>query len=272
MARFNSWAFGAILLLGAALRLWRLDANGFGTEYYAAGVRSMLESWHLFFFNAFDPAGFVTIDKPPTAFWIQAASAWLFGYSGLSLLLPQVVEGLLSIAILRHLVRRHFGEAAGLLAALFLALTPIAVAIDRSNNTDSALLLFLLLAAWAMLNAIERPSAWRVASAMALVGVAFNVKMLVALGVVPILGLAYLAAAPAVGRLGADLWRRLQLRRRHFPRLLPRGARPAPRRARRYRAGRAVVGALAIRLADCADAHRRVAGLRRLRPRDMAHR
>ncbi len=203
MLRLNTLAFIAIMLLGAALRLWRLDANGFGTEYYAAGVRSMLESWHLFFFNSFDPAGFVTLDKPPVAFWIQTASAWLFGYGGLSLLLPQVVEGLLSIAVLRHLVRRSFGEAAGLLAALFLALTPVAVAIDRSNNTDSALVLFVLLAAWATLNAIERPSAWRMSGAMALAGVAFNVKMLVALGVVPILGLAYLLAAPI------PFWRRI---------------------------------------------------------------
>jgi 4-amino-4-deoxy-L-arabinose transferase-like glycosyltransferase len=203
MARFKTLTFIAILALGAFLRVWRLDANGYGTEYYAAGVRSMLESWPLFFFNAFDPAGFVTLDKPPVAFWIQTASAWLFGYSGPSLLLPQVVEGLLSIAILRHLVRRHFGEAAGLLAALFLAITPVAVAVDRSNNTDSALVLFLLLAAWATLAAIERPSAWRVSGAMALVGVAFNVKMLVALGVAPILALTYFAAA------AVPFWRRV---------------------------------------------------------------
>lgn len=196
MVRLNTLALIAILLLGAGLRLWRLGANGFGTEYYAAAVRSMLESWHLFFFNAFDPAGFVSLDKPPVAFWIQAASAWVFGYNGLSLLLPQVVEGLLSIAILRHVVRRHFGEVTGLLAALFLAITPVAVAIDRGNNTDSALVLFLLLAAWATLNAVERPSLWRISGAMALAGAAFNVKMLVALGVVPILALTYFAAAP----------------------------------------------------------------------------
>lgn len=194
--RFNTLAFIATLLLGAFLRVWRLDENGFGTEYYAAGVRSMLESWHLFFFNSFDPAGFVTLDKPPVAFWIQTASAWAFGYGGLSLLLPQVIEGLLTVAIVRHLVRRHFGEAAGLLAALFLALMPVAVAIDRSNNTDSALVLFLALAAWATLDAVERPGALRMSGAMALAGVAFNVKMLVALGIVPILALTYFVAAP----------------------------------------------------------------------------
>ena len=33
-------AFAAVLLVAAALRLVRLDDNGFGTAYYAAGVRS----------------------------------------------------------------------------------------------------------------------------------------------------------------------------------------------------------------------------------------
>ncbi len=46
-------ALAAILLLAAGLRWWQLGQNGFGRQYYAAGVRSMLGSWHNFFFNAF---------------------------------------------------------------------------------------------------------------------------------------------------------------------------------------------------------------------------
>ena len=56
-----------VLTLAAALRLWRLDQNGFDNEYYAAAVRSMMGGWHAFFYNAFDPAGFVSVDKPPLA-------------------------------------------------------------------------------------------------------------------------------------------------------------------------------------------------------------
>ena len=85
----DRFALPAILLLGAGLRMWRLDQNGYGTEYYAAGVRSMLTNWHNFFYNAFDPAGFVSVDKPPVALWVQVASAKLFGFHGLSLLLPR---------------------------------------------------------------------------------------------------------------------------------------------------------------------------------------
>src|SRR6266851_7353588 len=144
-----------ILALAIALRGWRLGDGGFITPYYLAGVRSMLGNWHNFLFNAFDPAGFISLDKPPVAFWLQTASAKLLGFSVFSAVLPQALEGIAAILVLYGLVRRRFGEAAGLLAALLLALTPISVAVDRSNNTESCLVLVLLLAAWALIRAIE---------------------------------------------------------------------------------------------------------------------
>src|SRR5262249_7918881 len=153
-------------------------------------------SWHNFLFNSFDPAGFVSLDKPPVAIWVQVASAKLFGFSALSVLLPQVVEGLVSIALVYHLVARRFGAATGLLSALFMALTPISVVIDRSSNTDSCLVLVLLLAAWALTIATERGSAALLLLAMALVGVGFNVKMLAAFVVLPAFALLYFAGAP----------------------------------------------------------------------------
>jgi len=186
----------AILILALAIRLWQLDRNGWGTEYYAAAVRSMLESWHNFFFNAFDPAGFVSIDKPPVAFWIQAASAWLLGFSSFSVLLPQVLEGAAGILILYHLVHRRFGMNAAVLAALVLALTPISVAVDRANNTDACLVLVLLLSGWAMTLAVERGRFGWLVAALALVGLGFNVKMLAACVVLPGFAALYLYGAP----------------------------------------------------------------------------
>jgi 4-amino-4-deoxy-L-arabinose transferase-like glycosyltransferase len=187
---------GAILALAAALRLWHLDHNNYGTDYYSAGVRSMMASWHDFFFNAFDPAGFVSLDKPPVAFWIQVLSVKLFGFGGLAILVPQVVEGLAAVALLYHLVQRRFGAASGLLAALFLALTPIIVAIDRSSNTDSALVLALLLAAWPAIIAVERGEARFLLLALAVIGLGFNIKMLAAFVLVPAVIGVYALAAP----------------------------------------------------------------------------
>jgi len=196
VARWPWLCLAGVVLLALSLRLWALDQNGYGNEYYSAGVRSMLASWHNLFFNAFDPAGFVSLDKPPVAFWIQAASAKLFGFSGLSVLLPQVVEGAAAIILLFHLVRLRFGAGAALLAALFLTLTPMSVAVDRSTNTESCLVLTMLAAAWPLTRAAERGSFALLALALALLGMAFNVKMLAALVVLPAFLLVYALGAP----------------------------------------------------------------------------
>lgn len=190
--RLEAAGLAVVLAIAAVLRLWRLDDNGFGTEYYAAGVRSMLQGGWLFFYNAFDPAGFISLDKPPVAFWIQTGFASLLGFSGWAIHLPQALAGVASVAILHRLVRRPFGIAAGLTAALLLAIMPIAVAIDRSNNADSWLMFFLLLAAVLA----SRGRGLSFVLAMILLGIAFNVKMLAALVCAPALAAAYLAAAP----------------------------------------------------------------------------
>jgi 4-amino-4-deoxy-L-arabinose transferase-like glycosyltransferase len=196
-------ALATILIVAALLRGWSLDDGGVLVPYYFAGVRSMLQGWHNFFFNAFDPAGFVSLDKPPVAFWLQTASAKLFGFGRAAVLLPQVIEGVAAVALVYWLVRRRFGVAPGLLAALFLALTPVSVAVDRSNNTESCLVLVLLLATWALCRAVETGRLLPLLLAAALIGIGFNVKMLVAFGVVPAFALVYLIGTPL------PVWRRL---------------------------------------------------------------
>lgn len=193
-------ALAMVVAVAAGLRLWRLDQNGWDNEYYAAAVRSMAVSLHNFLYNAFDPAGFVSVDKPPVALWIQVLGVKLLGFQGVSVLLPQVVEGLGAVLLAYHLVRRASGPAAGLLAALFLALTPVSVAVDRSGNTESCLVLVLLLAAWALLRAAEEGRLLLLVLAMALIGLAFNVKMLAAFVVVPAFMLVYLLGAPVSWR------------------------------------------------------------------------
>jgi 4-amino-4-deoxy-L-arabinose transferase-like glycosyltransferase len=98
----------AVLALSAFLNLSRLTSEGYGNLYYAATVKNMLDSWYNFFFVSYD-AGFVSVDKPPLGFWIQATSAYLFGFHGWSILLPQALAGVLSVALLYHLLSRSFG-------------------------------------------------------------------------------------------------------------------------------------------------------------------
>jgi 4-amino-4-deoxy-L-arabinose transferase-like glycosyltransferase/putative flippase GtrA len=205
-------ALGAILVLAAVLYAWGLSRNGDANTYYAAAVLSGTKSWKAFFFGALDSGSFITVDKPPLALWVMGLSARIFGFGTWSLLLPQVLEGVAAVAVLYVAVRRMFGRAEGvgpycaaLVAALVLTLTPITVAINRDDNPDTLLVLLLVLAGWACMEAI-RSGHWRPLLLCALaVGLAFNTKMMQAYLVVPALALAYLVAAP--GGIGRRLGR-----------------------------------------------------------------
>lgn len=187
---------GVIFLLAIFLNFFQLGQNGYGNLYYAAGVRSMLDSWHNFFFVSFDPGGFVTLDKPPLGFWLQTLSAKIFGFTAFSIFLPQALCGVLAVLLLYSLVRRHFGVVAGLVAALALAVTPISVVTARNNIIDGTLALVLLLAAWALIHAAETGKLrWLLLSAV-FVGLGFNIKMAEAYLVVPAIVFTYLFCAP----------------------------------------------------------------------------
>ena len=177
--------FGLILAVATFLNVFKLGRLGYGNTYYAAGVKSMLVNWHNFFFVSFDPGGFVSIDKPPLGFWMQAASAKIFGFHGWSLLVPEALAGVGSVALVYYLVRRTFGDLAGLLAAGAMAVMPVAVATNRSNIVDSLLVFVLLLGSWAVLHAAETGKLRWLLLAMVMVGLGFNIKMLEAYLVVP---------------------------------------------------------------------------------------
>jgi 4-amino-4-deoxy-L-arabinose transferase-like glycosyltransferase len=184
-----------ILALSAFLNLSWLTREEYANVYYAATVKNMLASWHNFFFASYD-AGFVSVDKPPLGFWIQAASAYLFGFHGWSLLLPQALAGVLCVALIYLLVGRSFGPVAGLLAALALALSPISVATNRHNNLESLLVVAALVATWAFIRAAETGRLrWLVVGAL-VIGLGFNIKMLEAFVVLPAFYLLYVVAAP----------------------------------------------------------------------------
>jgi 4-amino-4-deoxy-L-arabinose transferase-like glycosyltransferase len=195
-SRLAHLALIPILALSAVLNTHRLGQNGYANTFYSAGVKSMLQSWHNFLFVSFDQGGLVTIDKPPLAVWVQAASARLFGFSPLSLLLPEAIVSVVSVAVLYWILSRRLGIAAALAGALALAVFPSFVAVSRDNGVDPLLILLMILACGAALRAIEDGRwRWLIACAV-LVGLAFNTKTLAAYLVVPPIALAYLLCAP----------------------------------------------------------------------------
>ena len=105
------WAgISLIVILAAVLRFANLDAIGYANHYYTAAVKSMLQSWHNFFYVAAEPGGSVSVDKPPLGLWIQTISAYFLGVSGFSVVLPQILAGIFSVIVLYYLVKRSFGK------------------------------------------------------------------------------------------------------------------------------------------------------------------
>jgi 4-amino-4-deoxy-L-arabinose transferase-like glycosyltransferase len=197
-------ALAGLLALTALLYLFELSRNGWANDFYAAAVQAGTKSWKAFFFGSFDSSNFITVDKTPASLWVMELSARVFGVNYWSLLVPQALEGVASVALLYLAVRRWSGPAAGLLAGLVMALTPAAVLIFRFNNPDALLVLAMTAAAYAMVRAIEAGRTRWLVTAGLLLGFAFLAKMLQAFLVVPGFALAYLWAGPV--RLRRRIW------------------------------------------------------------------
>jgi len=189
------WYILALILIGCLsffFNFYAISKSGTGNEYYAAAIKSMTQSFHNFFFLSFDPAGMVSVDKPPLGLWMQAISVLIFGYHGWAMLLPQALAGTGSCIMLYILTAKHFGRPAGLISSLLFALTPVVVVASRNNTIDMQLIFVLLIATWFLFKSIDSGK-WRyLFLAAVFVGLGFNIKMLQAYLILPAVALTYL--------------------------------------------------------------------------------
>jgi 4-amino-4-deoxy-L-arabinose transferase-like glycosyltransferase len=210
-ARVRSLSIGRVapelivlIAASATLNFWDLSINRWANTYYSAAVRSMSTSWHNFLYASLDPSGVMSVDKPPLALWIEALSARVFGYHPLSILVPEALIGVATVVLIYDLVRRLFGRAAGFIAGVALATTPIAVAMSRHNNPDALVTLCCVAALWFFVRAIQDGrTRWIVLSGV-MVGLGFEAKMGIALVVVPGIVLAWLLLRPRGWRRAVD--------------------------------------------------------------------
>src|SRR5690349_7731337 len=108
-------ALAALLVGTALLYLWGLGASGWANSFYSAAVQAGTMSWKAFFFGSFDSSNFITVDKSPGSLWIMEISARLFGVNAWSILVPQALEGMATVAVVYATVKRWFRPGAGLL-------------------------------------------------------------------------------------------------------------------------------------------------------------
>ena len=196
----RSWerpALAGLLAATALLYLWDLGSSGYANTFYAAAAQAGSESWKAFFFGASDAASSITVDKTPMSLWVMGLSVRVFGLSSWSILVPQALIGVASVALLHATVRRSTGSVpAGLIAGAVLATTPVAALMFRFDNPDALLVLLMVASVYATLRAIEGGAVKRwLFLAGALVGFAFLTKMLQAFLVLPPLALVYAVEA-----------------------------------------------------------------------------
>ena len=195
--RAYEWVLlGAITAAAAALRLVVIGKVQ-PDPFYDAAVRSMGLSWHNFFFGAFEPAASVSIDKPPVDLWLQVLSVKLFGFSNSALKLPEAFAGIAAVPLLFLAVRRMWSTTAGLAAAVSLAVLPVEVITSRSDTMDAVMMALIVLALLLILRACDTGrSRWLFAGA-AVMGLAFDVKILESLVALPALVVIALLGFPA---------------------------------------------------------------------------
>ncbi|WP_375406764.1 glycosyltransferase family 39 protein, partial [uncultured Amnibacterium sp.] len=189
-------AFLGLLALTALLYLWNLTLNGWSNAFYSAAVQAGASNWEAFLYGSSDAGNSITVDKPPASLWVMALSVRIFGLSSFSILLPEAIMGVITVALVSALVRRHFSPQAGLIAGAATALTPVATMMFRFNNPDALLVLLVTLATSLTMRGIEDGRVRWVLWAGAAVGFAFLTKQLQAFLILPVLVGVYLYASP----------------------------------------------------------------------------
>ncbi|MBY8857790.1 glycosyltransferase family 39 protein [Nocardia sp. CA2R105] len=196
-------SLAGLLIATAVLYLWGLSSAGWTNPFYAASVQAGTQDWKALLFASLDPGNGITVDKPPAAMWVMALSGRLFGFTAWSMLMPEALIGVATVALLYGAVRRCAGFAAGLIAGAGLALTPVAALMFRYDNPDALMMLLVVAAAYCVVRALRSPGRrWWSASTgwLALAGVAvgfgFLAKMMQAFLVLPGLALVVLVALP----------------------------------------------------------------------------
>ena len=202
-ARWERPSFLGLLLLTGILYVWNLASSGWANSFYSAAVQAGGSNWEAFFFGSSDAANSITVDKPPMSLWFMDLSVRLFGLSSFSILLPEALMGVATVAVVYLTVRRSFSARTALLAGGVLALTPVAALMFRFNNPDALLALLMSLAVYFTVRGIQSGKLRWVLWAGAMVGFGFLTKQLQAVVILPALAGIYMVAAPG------NWWRRV---------------------------------------------------------------
>lgn len=182
-------AIGAETSFNVFFQLQKAERSG----YYSVVVKSMSRNAHNFWLGAADPAGVISLDKIPGAYWLPALLVKVFGFHNWTVIAPNGFATLTAVLVFALLSRELLGSRWSIVATILFANTPILIAVARSNEPESFFVLWLTVAAYAAMRAIRASSFfWLMGAALAIAG-AFQCYMIVAWAFWPALAVGWLA-------------------------------------------------------------------------------
>lgn len=188
-------ALAGLVVASGFVSAWNIGFAGYST-FYSTAASSMSLSWRAFFFGALDPQAHITLDKLSGFLLPQAISARLFGFHPWSIALPQVIEGMVTVAVTYLIGFRWRGIAAGFFAAVAVATTPLLGSMFGHVMEDGLLTMSLALSFLCLQSAL-RSGRWLPLLASAFwIAVGFQAKMMQAWIILPAMAIGYLFGAP----------------------------------------------------------------------------
>lgn len=147
--RLELLALVAIILLALALRAYHL-----GTKSLWLDELNLLRSsdGHGFLFHQF---GYSILDHPPAYMFILRIVMLTLGREEWMVRLPALIASVASIPAIWALGRKLIGPAVGLMAALLLAVNPMAVAYGQEAHSYGLYCLLSILLLWTLVRAAQ---------------------------------------------------------------------------------------------------------------------
>src|SRR4029079_8400568 len=91
----------AVLLAATAITyLWNITVNGMGNQFYAGAAQAGSHNWAALLLRSVDPHHILNVDKAPVSQWVMGLSGQLFGFSSASMLVPEALMAVASVALL----------------------------------------------------------------------------------------------------------------------------------------------------------------------------
>ena len=154
--------FVLIFVLAFALRLYQLNTDSLWEDEIFTATQSPLPLNELLRWTAGDihPPGYYVLmgrlsewggwaHQPPSAL-----ADWLWRF-------PSALMGTLAVAATYRLGRSLFGRRVGLVGALLLALSPVALQYSQEARMHEMFLLGTALSTWTLVEALDKPERWR---------------------------------------------------------------------------------------------------------------